>query len=210
MKKEHFIIAFLLCCIHLEHVNAQRSISEAQQEVIERVRQDYHDLIKSMSQVFNNTSAEETATVESETDYAVNVSSIESSSKSYRWPTRKHRRVTSGYGFRSDPFTGRRMFHGAIDIAMPEDTPVYAASEGTVERTGYDRLSGNYVVINHGNTYVTTYAHLNRILVRKGQKVTSETQIGLSGNTGRSTGPHLHFQVQTPDGSSIDPLTLIK
>ncbi len=210
MKKEKLIIALLLCCFYMETVNAQRTITDVQQEVIERVRLDYYNLIKSMSRVFEDSSAEEVTTTESEIDHVTVVKSTASSYRPYRWPTKKHRRITSGYGFRSDPFTGRRMFHGAIDIAMPENTPVYAASEGTVERTGYDRISGNYVVINHGNTYFTTYAHLNRILIRKGEPVTSETQIGLSGNTGRSTGPHLHFQVQTPDGSSIDPLTLIK
>ncbi len=210
MKKKHLIIMLLFGFFITQSVNAQRSIIEVQHEIIERARQDYYNLISSMSRVFDDSLAEDVTTIESEIDHVAFTKSAEASHKQYRWPTQKHRHITSGYGYRTDPFTGRRMFHGAIDIAMPVKTPVYAASDGIVERTGYDRISGNYVVINHDNTYATTYAHLNKILIRKGQHVTSETRIGLSGNTGRSTGPHLHFQVQTPNGSSIDPLTLIK
>lgn len=102
--------------------------------------------------------------------------------------------VSQGYSSIFDPD------HGAVDIAAPTGTPVYAAAGGTVTKVGYDYGGyGNYMVIDHGNGMETLYAHLSKIDVTEGQRVHQNDQIGLVGSTGRSTGPHLHFEVRIGD-----------
>jgi murein DD-endopeptidase MepM/ murein hydrolase activator NlpD len=126
-----------------------------------------------------------------------------------KWPVRSHSRVSSPYGYRTDPFTRKRAFHHGIDIPMPISTAIYATASGVVEKTGYNRRSGWYIIIKHKN-YKTIYAHLNRIIVKEGRKVQPGTFIAYSGNTGRSTGPHLHYQICKLDGKTIDPIDFIK
>ncbi|ADK81736.1 peptidoglycan DD-metalloendopeptidase family protein [Sediminispirochaeta smaragdinae] len=108
------------------------------------------------------------------------------------YPTRG--RLTSPFGYRSDPFTGVRSMHYGIDLAGPVGTPVSATMEGTVVLVGdRPRGFGKYVVIRHSHGFQSLYGHLSRILVRKGQHISQGQQIGEMGSTGRSTGPHLHF-----------------
>lgn len=110
------------------------------------------------------------------------------------WPVRGW--VTSGFGRRLSPFTGEPAMHRGVDISVPENTPIVAPANGTVTFSGWDGGLGNTIKINHGYGYETIYGHLNKILVRKGQWVKRGHTIGLVGNTGFSTGPHLHYQVQ--------------
>jgi murein DD-endopeptidase MepM/ murein hydrolase activator NlpD len=118
-------------------------------------------------------------------------------------------KITSMYGWRNDPFTGSRAFHGGIDIGAPEGTPVHAAREGTVEETGTNATLGKFVVITHPGGYQTVYGHLSSINVTIKEKVGVGTEIGAVGRTGRATGPHLHFEVRTRKGTT-DPLGLIR
>lgn len=104
-------------------------------------------------------------------------------------------RFTSYFGYRIDPFTRRRGFHNGIDLANRMWTPVGAAMDGRILRTGYNRVYGNYVIVGHGQGYQTWYAHLQKWTVRKGQWVRQGQRIGYMGNTGRSTGAHLHFSI---------------
>jgi murein DD-endopeptidase MepM/ murein hydrolase activator NlpD len=118
-------------------------------------------------------------------------------------------RLTSYYGYRSDPFTGRRRFHYGIDIANRTGTPVTATMAGVVadvgERpTGY----GKYVILRHNYGFQSLYAHLDKVIVRKGQWVQQGGEIGEMGNTGRSTGPHLHFSIYK-NNSPINPLNYL-
>jgi murein DD-endopeptidase MepM/ murein hydrolase activator NlpD len=124
------------------------------------------------------------------------------------YPVSSEARLTSGYGYRKDPFTGKRAFHGGIDLAAPENTAVVSCGAGRIEKAGYNRTNGNYIIIDHGNKYKSYYGHLARVNIKKGDDVLKDQVIGLSGNTGMSTGPHLHFQI-TYDGKTIDPLTII-
>lgn len=103
--------------------------------------------------------------------------------------------VTSNFGWRTDPITGGPRFHGGLDIAAPQGSPVYAPQAGVVVYSGAYGGYGNVVVLNHGNTLYTVYGHNSRLLVNRGDTVYRGQVISLVGSTGRSTGPHLHFEV---------------
>lgn len=107
--------------------------------------------------------------------------------------------ISSGFGYRADPFTGGAAFHAGLDFRGPVGAPIYAAAAGTVSFTGVRQGYGNCVEISHGNGLLTRYAHMSRIVSRVGQRVDAGSTIGLIGNTGRSTGPHLHFEVRIHD-----------
>ncbi len=117
--------------------------------------------------------------------------------------------VTCPYGYRTHPVTGKYKLHTGVDLRATTGTKVYAANGGTVTTSGYSSAWGNYIIINHGGGYTTLYAHLSRRNVSKGATVKQGDVIGLSGNTGYSTGPHLHFEINK-NGSSYDPLTEFK
>jgi murein DD-endopeptidase MepM/ murein hydrolase activator NlpD len=119
------------------------------------------------------------------------------------WPTLS-RNVTSDFGYRRDPFTDKLSFHRGIDIAGKTGDPVYAAAKGTVLTAGFDKFHGHHVVIDHGNGLHTWYMHLNRILVKRGDMNQRGQQVGKLGTSGRSTGPHLHYEI-VRDGKSTDP-----
>ena len=119
-------------------------------------------------------------------------------------------RRTSGFGTRRDPFNSSRYeFHGGIDLACPMKTPVMASRDGTVSFSGYRGGYGNLVVISHEHGYSSMYGHLSRSLVVPGQKVKRGDIIALSGNTGRTTGPHLHFEVHKGK-RAVNPGILIR
>jgi len=112
--------------------------------------------------------------------------------------------VSSAFGMRSDPFTGKPQFHKGMDLAAPAGTPVVAALPGKVTSVGYEPGYGNNVVVEHGDGLRTRYGHLASINVKVGDMVTSDDTLGKVGSTGRSTGAHLHFEV-TRMGRPIDP-----
>lgn len=118
------------------------------------------------------------------------------------WPTKGW--VSSGYGYRIDPFTGLRQFHHGIDISNRIGTPIIAPADGIVARIWRDRRLGLSMKISHGYGITTIYGHLQKVLVKVGQRVKRGQRIALMGNTGRSTGPHLHYEVRV-NGKSVDP-----
>lgn len=107
--------------------------------------------------------------------------------------------ITSGFGYRRDPFNGHAAMHSGIDFKGAVGSPIFAAAEGRVTFAGQKSGYGNTIEITHGNGMLTRYAHLSRIDVRVGQTVTAGATIGGLGSTGRSTGPHLHFEVRIND-----------
>ena len=117
-------------------------------------------------------------------------------------------RVTSEFGYRRDPFTGETRGHTGMDLAVPTGTPVRAALPGTVTAAQYHSSYGYYVMIDHGNGLSTLYAHNSQLLVRVGQTVEAGGIVSLSGSTGRSTGPHLHFEVRL-NGQRANPRTYL-
>ncbi|WP_420381207.1 peptidoglycan DD-metalloendopeptidase family protein [Novosphingobium sp.] len=107
--------------------------------------------------------------------------------------------ISSGFGVRTDPIVGGAAFHPGLDFKGPVGAPIYAAATGEVSFTGVRQGYGNCVEISHGHGLVTRYAHMSRIIAHLGQTVVAGTPIGAIGSTGRSTGPHLHFEVRVND-----------
>lgn len=126
----------------------------------------------------------------------------------YEWPAPDNYRVTSPYGYRIHPISGKYKLHAGIDIAGVTGSPVVAAESGYVEFAGYNSSYGNYIKVKHSDAQTSLYAHLSTIGVITGETVSRGQQIGLIGSTGNSTGPHLHFEVRI-NGSSTDPLPFI-
>lgn len=120
------------------------------------------------------------------------------------WPLKGYRPMTSSYGYRRDPITGRTAFHNGLDIAAPHGTNIYAAESGTVIRASRYDTYGECVIIDHGGGMITLYAHCSGYNVVVGQKVTQGDVIAFVGSTGRSTGNHLHFVVRI-NGVYKDP-----
>jgi len=123
------------------------------------------------------------------------------------WPA--HGPLTSFFGYRPDPFTGVRRFHAGIDIAVAAGTPVRAAIAGRVSDVGYNANYGNYIILNHSDGFQTLYGHLTSASTVVGLSVEQGAVIGLSGNTGYSTGPHLHFGL-FKRSLALNPLKYLK
>ncbi|MBC5614587.1 M23 family metallopeptidase [Bacteroides hominis] len=113
--------------------------------------------------------------------------------------------INSPYGYRKDPFTGKKKFHGGIDLHARGDE-VLAMMEGVVVKVGQDKTSGKYVTLRQGN-YTVSYCHLSQVFVIKGAVIRPRDVVGITGSTGRSTGEHLHITCRL-DGKNIDPLIL--
>ncbi len=116
---------------------------------------------------------------------------------------------SSSYGWRMDPILGKRAFHEGIDFSAATGEPIYATAGGIVEKARRWGKYGNLITINHGGGLRTRYAHLHKILVKKGDIVNKEDLIGYVGNTGRSTGPHLHYEIRL-NKNSLDPKQYLK
>jgi len=122
------------------------------------------------------------------------------------WPVQGW--VTSGFGFRTNPFTGLSQMHEAVDISNRVGTVVLAPADGIVSDTGTDHVNGKILVLSHGFGMITRYGHLNKILVRVGQKVKRGDKVAEIGMTGRTTGPHLHYEVRL-NGIPTNPIRYI-
>ncbi len=131
---------------------------------------------------------------------------------SWKWPTNSGYRISSYFGYRSDPFSGRRAYHNGLDISgTGYGSPIYASNNGTVIAAGYRGDYGNYVVINHNNGYSSLYGHMSRIAssTKRGKTVARGQVIGYVGQTGQATGPHLHFEIWRGipfTGTRLNPL----
>ena len=120
-----------------------------------------------------------------------------------------HYHIASGYGSREDPFTGKRAWHKALDLSGWNGSPVYATAPGKVEFAGWKGRYGQIVEIDHGFGIRTRYAHLKTVMVKEGDIVGFRDKVGLLGSTGRSTGPHVHYEV-LHDGQPVNPLKFIQ
>lgn len=118
-------------------------------------------------------------------------------------------RLTSQYGYREDPFRGRRARHKGIDLAGPIGTPIVATADGIVGRSQWVNGYGRYIEINHGGDIQTRYGHMSKLLVGPNEYVKKGQVIGLLGSSGRSTGPHLHYEVRI-SGQAMNPMPFIR
>jgi len=118
------------------------------------------------------------------------------------WPTTGW--LSSGFGSRKSPLGGGIEFHTGLDIANRKGTPVHAPGDAVVQAAGTDSANGKHVVLNHGQGITTHFAHLSKIQVRQGERVHRDQQLGAIGSTGRSTNPHLHYEVRV-NGIPVDP-----
>lgn len=116
--------------------------------------------------------------------------------------------ISSRFGMRRDPFTGKQSFHRGLDFSLPRGTPVRSTADGIVIAVEKQRGLGRLIKIDHGGGVVTLYGHLQKAMVTRGQEVTRGEVIALSGSSGRSTAPHLHYEVQI-GGRAVNPLTYI-
>jgi murein DD-endopeptidase MepM/ murein hydrolase activator NlpD len=124
----------------------------------------------------------------------------------FQWPVRG--RITSWFGWRKDPFTGRRSFHNAVDIAAPYGSSIAAPMDGRVIETAYSPILGKYVMMSHSGGWKTLYGHMSEVLVKEGQYVSQGRTLGRIGTTGYSTGPHVHFEV-IKNGALVNPLNYL-
>jgi murein DD-endopeptidase len=113
--------------------------------------------------------------------------------------------VSSPFGYRTHPVLGTRKLHTGVDLAVPVGTPVLAVEAATVRRASQDAINGKVLILDHGRGVTTAYCHNSELLVRPGQRVALGEPIARSGNTGRSTGPHLHYQLEL-SAQPVDPL----
>ncbi len=116
--------------------------------------------------------------------------------------------ISSRFGFRKDPFTGRQTFHKGLDFVVPVGTPVHATADGVVVAVQQQHGYGRVVKIDHGNGLTSVYAHLDRALVRKGDRIKRWDVIAQSGNTGRSSAPHLHYEVRQ-NSRPVNPVAYV-
>jgi murein DD-endopeptidase MepM/ murein hydrolase activator NlpD len=117
--------------------------------------------------------------------------------------------LTSSYGMRTHPVLGGRRAHKGIDLAMPTGTPVFATADGIVSKAEWFSSYGLYISLEHGADIQTRYGHLSRLNVAAGQPIRKGDVIGYVGSTGRSTGPHLHYEVRIA-GASVNPLPYLQ
>ena len=125
-------------------------------------------------------------------------------------PIDNYKTIVSGYGLRKDPFTGLLKFHRGIDYKIPSGTPVRASEDGKIIFAGTNENGyGKHIIISHPENFYTLYGHLSDILVENNQSVTKGNLIAYSGNTGKSTGSHLHFEIRN-NKESLDPSKYLK
>jgi murein DD-endopeptidase MepM/ murein hydrolase activator NlpD len=155
-----------------------------------------------------NSSARETAHISPSISNQLEEKLESQDQTSWHYPLASKGIITSHYGLRKDPFTGKDCFHAGIDLALMDGAEIKAAYPGKVIFSGWKRGYGNLVVIAHKNDYTTYYAHNSKNLVREGDLIKAGQTIALVGDTGRATGPHLHFEIRE-SGIPINPTKFI-
>ncbi len=190
--------------------SARTKEKEIKDEIVKITRMSNHQLINSINETLKKLAARMNAQKTSYADVEKMVSSKEellSHTPAIQPVSNKDlTRIASGFGYRIDPVYKTTKMHAGIDFTAPQGTPIYATANGTVEVAGnMGDGYGNHVIINHGYGYKTLYGHMVRVKARTGKQVLRGEVIGYVGNTGKSTGPHCHYEVHK-HGEKIDPI----
>lgn len=175
-----------------------RAVSETKDDLAE-IGSMLEDMIRSLTQTAEKAEQWDATRLEQ---------ALRQKEQAFLWPTSSHT-ISSSFGYRTDPFEGSSAFHAGIDIAAETGDFVFAAQKGTVVTVDRTSARGEYIVIDHGGGLQTWYMHLSAQNVSVGDKVAKGQRIGRVGSTGRSTGPHLHFQVVKQD-TTVDPLDYVQ
>ncbi|WP_279306779.1 M23 family metallopeptidase [Paenibacillus auburnensis] len=178
-------------------------------ELVQETRDDYAEIRSLLEEMVTSitttiTEAKEAQSAEAQLQAKKALAEKKRLAPAVIWPTHS-KMITSSFGYRSDPFKGVSAYHSGIDIAGSIGDPVYAAMDGEVTASEQMGARGKYIILKHSNGLETWYMHLNGMTVTVGDKVSKGQQIGTLGNTGRSTGPHLHFQV-VKQNKAVNPL----
>lgn len=185
------------------------------EKIIEQVRRGYSGQGGPLTPLSFSTRGEEPSPDEIRANRALehmdtlNLYRIAASKAPFATPVKDAFRFTSGYGFRRDPKTGGRRMHKGVDFAASTGTPIYSTAEGVVTQAGWQSGYGRLVTIRHDFGIETRYAHLSKIRVKVGQRVSRGDRIGDMGASGRVTGVHLHYEVRV-NGAPVNPMTYIK
>ncbi|MDO5291614.1 MAG: peptidoglycan DD-metalloendopeptidase family protein [bacterium] len=189
-----------------EEARKKAEEEKKKQEAAEQAAKEEAD--KNNNSSSNNSSSNNSQGSSGNSSSSSDGSSSNTSSSSLRWPLNTSGRITSTFGYRESPTAGASSYHKGIDIGIPTGTSVVAAGSGTVVVSQYHYSAGNYVMINHGNGLYTVYMHNSSLKVSVGDHVSKGQVIALSGSTGVSTGPHLHFGV-SKNGTYVNPLNYV-
>lgn len=191
-------------------LDLKKQISKEQEKISSKVDSAKQELIKIQSDRIKLEKAlEELEATSKEIEDAIKKDQQQSLSRGVLgtgkmlWPVRG--RITSNFGWRYHPVIKKKKYHNGLDIAVPSGTPVLAADSGVVLVSGWRGGYGNFVALDHGNGISTCYGHNSKLLVKAGEKVVKGQTIAVSGNTGLSTGPHLHFEVRI-NGTPANPI----
>lgn len=190
------------------------SVDMSADELVDSAKDTAQDVMGSLSH-------EEKTTTEDADDSALNgeggedkestaVAVMASLGKNERITVPLHGRITSRYGYRTNPISGKYGLHTGLDIAADEGSIIVAAYNGVIKDTGYGTKKGNYVLMEHSDGTETLYCHCSEILVDEGTVIRAGETIALVGSTGWSTGPHLHFEIHNKNGWSFDPLDVLR
>lgn len=197
----------------ITELNANMDAKKAQAEKMEAEQESINSEIERLSREAAARAAAEAAARKKQQQQSGSSSSSGDSgvviptSGTFVWPLPDYGtgRISSPYGYRTHPITGKRKLHAGIDVGVPSGSTIVAAASGTVVRSYMSSSYGNYTVIDHGGGVMTAYAHQSKRLVSAGEHVSAGQKIGLVGSTGNSTGNHLHFEVYV-NGSTVDPM----
>lgn len=190
-------------------VTLKEEVSDQQQKISQRVKNSREELAKiQKDRAWLEKALEEYEETSREIETEIRRTQHEPSGETLGtgkmiWPVRG--RLSSNFGWRYHPVLGRKKYHNGQDIAVPRRTPVHAADAGVVLVSGWQGGYGNFIAIDHGGGISTCYGHNSVLLVQVGERVTKGQQIALSGSTGLSTGPHLHFEVRK-NGVPVNPI----
>lgn len=206
MKNE--IATSLIILVFSSFAFAQESQFESHQKMILEIQREYRDFL---TEIRIKPPEMGSDPIPNELVFVADVNILRETDESIPdiYPVEGVPRITSPYGYRDNPVGKGREFHGGVDIGIPNDTDVKCTAKGIVTEVSYNITGGRYLVIDHENGYKSYYGHLSSYLVKLGDSVKKGQVIAKSGETGKVTGPHLHYAIYSGE-KTINPLSIIQ